>query len=754
MTVRDAVLSSRYSEEVHMKTFTHNNSFKSFALILFAFICIIFIGFMPRINAESETFIIYDEGHEGNYVSKYKTQNDMLAYCYDADLAPARKDGTAFQATPQEVEPEVSYLLLHGYPTTTYIHGTNFSTDDAFLITQVALWMQRGFMDENGVLTAKAGDVFSTTVGEKPYFVKNNSAAILDSARFLVHEANEKSPTSEIPAEMRAKLYIPEHDAYQRMLVAPNDPWGRLKLLKKLEIPATLENTESYDLDKVEFEIYKDDKPTGKSFKINMKSKNDLTYTTYDKDDTSHDYIDLAPGFYKIVEKNVPEGFEVQNEDSIYVPAYTGPDSTTTYTIVNRAKVIQTDVLIKKVEKTKETIKPLAGAQFEVKHSDGMQSRTWILTSDDHGEVKLDAAHLISGDELYASGDEAGMLPLGTLTIKEIKAPAGYALQDKLYEFNLTELSQESKEFKTLTIENEPVRSNLKFEKKDGNSQESLAYVPFRLTNKETGESHIIFTDAKGYFDSSTIKHTERTNANDALNMSEVEKGLENPGNTQCGLWFSEPHSTPVQDDKGSLVYGTYILEEIRGDTNRGYELINLTFDVHNEGVVDLGEILNWKVGLETNLSAKKESEEQYVLTDHLTYTNLPENNEYLVRTTFVVIGENGDPEQLLVNGEEFSQTTKLISNDRQGSVDIQCEIPKEYLMGKTVVAYEEIYKENELLVSHKNPHDKNQTVTFESEKIIPKTGFDDRMPLVFGSAVSICAIALIYIYSKRRNVW
>ncbi len=80
----------------------------------------------------------------------------------------------------------------------------------------------------------------------------------------------------------------------------------------------------------------------------------------------------------------------------------------------------------------------LEGAQFEVHYYAGQYSlaecasmeptRSWIIRSQANGHAFVDAGHLVSGDDFYrnAAGDET--MPLGTVTIREIAAPAGYKM--------------------------------------------------------------------------------------------------------------------------------------------------------------------------------------------------------------------------------------------------------------------------------------------------------------------------------------
>ena len=88
-------------------------------------------------------------------------------------------------------------------------------------------------------------------------------------------------------------------------------------------------------------------------------------------------------------------------------------------------------------------------------------------------------------------------------------------------------------------------------------THQRLAGVPFRITSKTTGESHIIVTDDNGQFSTSSdwASHKNNTNAGKT---------------SEDGIWFgtSEP-----DDSKGALIYDTYIIEELRCDSNKALSL-------------------------------------------------------------------------------------------------------------------------------------------------------------------------------------
>lgn len=104
-----------------------------------------------------------------------------------------------------------------------------------------------------------------------------------------------------------------------------------------------------------------------------------------------------------------------------------------------------------------------------------------------------------------------------------------------------------------------------------------LANVPFKITSKTTGESHIIVKDKNGQFSTASdwASHKKNTNAETS---------------SEDGIWFgtSEP-----DDSKGALLYDTYEIEELSCESNKGMKLIP-AFEVvvsRNKVTIDLGTL-------------------------------------------------------------------------------------------------------------------------------------------------------------------
>ena len=191
----------------------------------------------------------------------------------------------------------------------------------------------------------------------------------------------------------------------------------------------------------------------------------------------------------------------------------------------------------------------LEGAEFTVRYYAGQYTmdtlpttptRTWILktvqAASGNYRAYLDNEHFVSGDPFYL---DAGIptLPLGTITVEETKAPAGYTLQNKTLSaggqevangialFNITEDNQHVAAVvggNEYTVVEGVVRGGLEIQKKDADTGANVGTATFQIVNKnnydvvardENGDvvataaagqtlPYTITTDASGYWKS------------------------------------------------------------------------------------------------------------------------------------------------------------------------------------------------------------------------------------------------------------
>ena len=155
----------------------------------------------------------------------------------------------------------------------------------------------------------------------------------------------------------------------------------------------------------------------------------------------------------------------------------------------------------------------LEGAEFTIKYYAGQYTfndlpttatRTWVIKTirANNGSYRawLDNNHLVSGDPFYL---DAGIptLPLGTLTVEETKAPAGYTLDNKVIDasnspapnirdgvvlFNIVDDNSTARVVggNEYTVVEGVVRGGLEIQKKDADTNENVGTATFQIVNK------------------------------------------------------------------------------------------------------------------------------------------------------------------------------------------------------------------------------------------------------------------------------
>ena len=321
---------------------------------------------------------------------------------------------------------------------------------------------------------------------------------------------------------------------------------------------------------------------------------------------------------------------------------------------------------------------------------------------------------------------DADTLPYGKYRIEESNAPEGYLTDGaKPIEFEITEdgkivdLTDE-----THSIYNQIKRGDLEGVKIGDGTHKRLANVPFRITSKTTGESHIIVTDKNGQFSTSSdwVSHKQNTNAGKT---------------SEDGIWFGT--STP-DDSKGALLYDTYTIEELRCDSNKGMTLIP-AFDVvvsRNKVVVDLGTLTDEyepEITIYTTATDKVTGEKSIIagksvtIVDTVTLDGLTKGTKYQLKGWEMVKSENA---QLLIDGKPVESDYTFTAKKSEMEVEVSYTFNASALGGKDLVTFEELYNlsnpdEPIKVAEHKDIEDEGQTVTIEERVIEIHTNAVDK---------------------------
>ncbi|HCQ6239818.1 TPA: SrtB-anchored collagen-binding adhesin, partial [Clostridioides difficile] len=310
----------------------------------------------------------------------------------------------------------------------------------------------------------------------------------------------------------------------------------------------------------------------------------------------------------------------------------------------------------------------------------------------------------------------ADLLPYGKYRLSEQKPPEGYLTDGaKPIDFEITEngkivdLTDEAH-----SIYNQIKRGDIEGVKIGAGSHKRLADVPFRITSKTTGESHVVVTDDNGQFSTASdwASHKHNTNAGKT---------------SEDGVWFdtSEP-----DDSKGALLYDTYIIEELRCESNKGFKLIP-PFEIvisRNKVVVDLGTLTDeYEKEITIHTTATSKDGEKTILAgkdvtiiDTVKLDGLIKGTKYQLKGWQMLKEENAE---LIINNKRVENDYTFVADDEAMKVEIAYTFNASALRGKNLVTFEELYdlsnpEEPVKVAEHKDIDDDGQTVLI-TERII-----------------------------------
>ena len=380
----------------------------------------------------------------------------------------------------------------------------------------------------------------------------------------------------------------------------------------------------------------------------------------------------------------------------------------------------------------------LEGAEFTVKFYAGFYdagnlpanaTRTWVIktkkiTSGDKTAyiTRLANEYKVSGDDFYTNASGTAVLPLGTLSIEETKAPEGYKLDGATLQASgsgtkvtgkyVTQITQNGtiarlnggNEF---SVADKIKRGDFKLTKIDTDNQNRMGDIPFRVTNKATGESHIIKTDENGYYssESSWNAHSKNTNG----------------GGAYDGLWFSTGDGKAAVDDSlGAMPYGDYTLEELSCDNNRGKILYKGEFSIRRDKVtVDIGTIENHSEPTPVITTQASDAKTQYQIIkpsadtdiiDKVTITDTMAGRDYTITGTLM---DKDTGEAVMVNGNPVTASQTFTSDGTKKVLDMHFNFDSSALGGKTVVVCEKLTYGDYVAATEEDMENKDQTIYF-----------------------------------------
>ncbi len=390
-------------------------------------------------------------------------------------------------------------------------------------------------------------------------------------------------------------------------------------------------------------------------------------------------------------------------------------------------KIIRGGVKIQKRDLETKDTKPQGGATFKDTAFEIISLNENAVLVDGKLYQKNEVVKTIHTGIDGIASTSTDTLPYGKYRMEESKSPNGYLTDGaKPIDFTITEdekvvdLTDESH-----SIYNQIKRGDIESIKIGAGTHKRLANVPFRITSKTTGESHVIVTDKNGQFSTASDWVSHKQNTNEGKNSED-------------GIWFgtSEP-----DDSKGALLYDTYEIEELRCDSNKGLKLIP-PFEIivsRNNTVIDLGTLTDEyekEISIHTTATSKDgekviEAGKDVTIVDTVTLDGLEVGTKYQLKGWQMVKEENAE---LLIDGKRVENDYTFTADKEKMEVQVSFTFNAAELAGKHLVTFEELYDitnpgEPTKVTEHKDIEDKGQTVTVKELPETPETPEEPKEP-------------------------
>lgn len=294
----------------------------------------------------------------------------------------------------------------------------------------------------------------------------------------------------------------------------------------------------------------------------------------------------LKFGWYNVVEVKAPKGYALDTSDH-WVQITSANSGAATVRVADLPQGNPIQVAVKKLDADTLTSKPqgdttLAGANFKIDYyagyykteaeamASGTPARTWTVKSDEKGEAYLSESYLLSGSSaLYRNSQGEVIIPLGTVVIKETKAPADYLLPVPV-PVEVMQVTSNSK-VETVTTYNAPKIAD---KVKRGDIAITKAYddTPEEDTGTMVPEANIVFD----FFGSHQfVGESPISGVKPAFSLTTNEYGRADTSKMYIiknadGTYSERPRTS---DDAGALPHDTYLM--VQRTTIEGYEKLD-----------------------------------------------------------------------------------------------------------------------------------------------------------------------------------
>ncbi|MBO4889240.1 MAG: VaFE repeat-containing surface-anchored protein [Firmicutes bacterium] len=347
------------------------------------------------------------------------------------------------------------------------------------------------------------------------------------------------------------------------------------------------------------------------------------------------------------------------------------------------------------------------------------------------GEVVL----TLTTDENGICGTEDNVLPYGTYEAREKEASEGYLVSDWQVTFEIREAGEI---VKPEVLPEQIKRCDIRFSKVDIDGS-PMPGIPFRISLLDTEgkviESHVIVSDANGMVNTMDRKKTEGNINILDLYVKDGRFSDESMLDGSAAVWFGAKDTQSMKEGKGALIYGSYRIEELQCEANKGQVMLSEEIFVSSsdEEEFDLSEVftdgsLNSLGNLFIDLIIHPSTDliditsnsksltigKEVSIKDIFYYDHLKIGQAYCLVTKIYYEDAGGSMRQIEESSIHFEPEKVDITNTSYGMVESECIIDSSEMSGGRIHAVsilltESEGKEIELLVHNEDCKDERQ---------------------------------------------
>lgn len=394
---------------------------------------------------------------------------------------------------------------------------------------------------------------------------------------------------------------------------------------------------------------------------------------------------ELYLGSYEIVETKQPQGYILSHQKYPVTIAY---KDQVTPVVVQPVNVTNppAKVRIKKVDS--ESGKALPGVEFKI----------WNKAMDTD-----DVDPGITADMLYKTDEngliEIGYLSPGTYCVQETKSLYGYAPDDTVHEFTVSEDGRiDGKEIGEITITNTPIE------------------IGTKATDKVDGDQIITNMEKETIVDTvyySGLIPGKEYKVNGVLMVKSTGKPLMDDGREVTAELTFIPE---LSEGEVELIF-TFNAKALVGEKIVAFERIfyeGKEIAAHTDIEDEDQTVEVVPIEIRTQAKDKVDNDQTISAIPEMTIIDTVEYSRLHVGWIYTVKGilmDKSTGEPLLVDGKAVTGETKFTAKAENGTVDVEFIFDASDFANQELVVFEELYFEDELIAEHKDIDDKGQTV-------------------------------------------